>query len=51
MPTVYIETSIIGYLAARSAADLLFQARQELTLTLQTTDLRGHGVAVVCGAA
>ena len=31
MPTVYIETSIIGYLTARSAADLLFQARQELT--------------------
>jgi len=31
MPTVYIETSIVGYLAARSASDVIFQARQKLT--------------------
>jgi hypothetical protein len=31
MATVYIETSIIGYLTARSATDVIFQARQELT--------------------
>ena len=31
MATVYIETSIIGYLTARSRNDVIFQARQELT--------------------
>ena len=31
MSTVYIETSIIGYLTARSRDDVIFQARQELT--------------------
>ena len=31
MPTVYIETSIIGYLTARSGNDVIFLARQELT--------------------
>jgi hypothetical protein len=31
MATVYIETSIIGYLTARSASDIIFQARQKLT--------------------
>lgn len=31
MATVYIETSIIGYLTARSASDVVFQARQLLT--------------------
>lgn len=31
MATVYIETSIIGYLTARSATDVIFQARQLLT--------------------
>ena len=31
MASVYIETSIIGYLTARSAADVIFQARQQLT--------------------
>lgn len=31
MATVYIETSIIGYLTARSRHSLIFQARQELT--------------------
>lgn len=31
MASVYIETSIIGYLTARSATDVIFQARQELT--------------------
>ena len=31
MATVYIETSIIGYLTARSAGDVIFQARQQLT--------------------
>ena len=31
MATVYIETSIIGYLTARSASDVIFQARQKLT--------------------
>lgn len=31
MATIYIETSIIGYLTARSANDVIFQARQKLT--------------------
>ena len=31
MATIYIETSIIGYLTARSREDVIFQARQELT--------------------
>ena len=31
MASVYIETSIIGYLTARSRNDVIFQARQELT--------------------
>jgi hypothetical protein len=31
MATVYIETTIIGYLTSRSASDVIFQARQELT--------------------
>ena len=31
MATVYIETSIIGYLTARSVSDVVFQARQLLT--------------------
>lgn len=31
MATVYIETSIIGYLTARSRDAVIFQARQELT--------------------
>ena len=31
MATVYIETSIIGYLTSRSASDVIFQARQTLT--------------------
>ena len=31
MATIYIETSIIGYLTARSASDVVFQARQKLT--------------------
>jgi hypothetical protein len=31
MATVYIETSIIGYLTARSSRAVIFQARQELT--------------------
>ena len=31
MSTVYIETTIIGYLTARSRKDVIFQARQELT--------------------
>jgi hypothetical protein len=31
MATVYIETSIIGYLTARSASNVVFQARQLLT--------------------
>ena len=31
MATVYIETSIIGYSTARSASDVVFQARQLLT--------------------
>lgn len=31
MATVYIETSIIGYLTARSTGDVIFQARQKLT--------------------
>lgn len=28
---MYVETSIVGYLTARSASDVVFQARQELT--------------------
>jgi hypothetical protein len=31
MPTVYIETSIIGYLTARSSDAVIFLARQQLT--------------------
>ena len=31
MSAIYVETSIIGYLTARSASDVVFQARQELT--------------------
>lgn len=31
MATVYIETSIIGYLTARSSDAVIFQARQQLT--------------------
>lgn len=31
MSAVYVETSIIGYLTARSSSDVVFQARQELT--------------------
>ena len=28
---IYVETSIIGYLTARSGASVIFQARQQLT--------------------
>lgn len=31
MATIYIETTIVGYLTARFAGDVIFQARQELT--------------------
>jgi hypothetical protein len=31
MATIYIETTVVGYLTARSASDVIFQARQELT--------------------
>ncbi|NLS94514.1 MAG: type II toxin-antitoxin system VapC family toxin [Planctomycetaceae bacterium] len=31
MATIYIETTIIGYLTARSANDIIFLARQKLT--------------------
>ena len=31
MPTVYIETTIIGYLTARSRDAVIFLARQQLT--------------------
>lgn len=31
MATVYVETSIIGYLTARSGGSVIFQARQQLT--------------------
>jgi hypothetical protein len=31
MPRVYIETTIVGYLASRPRNDVIFQARQELT--------------------
>jgi hypothetical protein len=31
MSAIYIETSIVGYLTARSASDVVFQGRQELT--------------------
>ena len=31
MATVYVETSIIGYLTARSGDSIIFQARQQLT--------------------
>ena len=31
MATVYIETSIVGYLTARSREAVIFQARQQLT--------------------
>jgi hypothetical protein len=31
MSAIYVESSIVGYLTARSASDMVFQARQELT--------------------
>lgn len=31
MTSIYLDTSIIGYLTARSPADVIFQARQKLT--------------------
>ena len=31
MSAIYVETSIVGYLTARSAFDVVFQAREELT--------------------
>jgi hypothetical protein len=31
MSAIYVETSIVGYLTARSASDVVFQARQQLT--------------------
>jgi hypothetical protein len=31
MSAIYVETSIVGYLTARSASGVVFQARQELT--------------------
>jgi hypothetical protein len=31
MSAIYVETSIVGYLTSRSASDVVFQARQELT--------------------
>lgn len=31
MKTIYVETSIVGYLTVRSVKDVVFQARQELT--------------------
>ena len=31
MSAIYVETSIVGYLTARSVSDVVFQARQELT--------------------
>jgi hypothetical protein len=31
MAAIYIETTIVGYLTSRSASDVIFQARQELT--------------------
>ena len=31
MSAIYVETSIVGYLTARSASDVVFQGRQELT--------------------
>ncbi len=31
MASVYIETSIIGYLTSQLRADVIFQARQQLT--------------------
>ncbi len=34
MATIYIETSIIGYLTARSLESVIFQARQKLTRDL-----------------
>lgn len=31
MSAIYVETSIAGYLTARSATNVVFQGRQELT--------------------
>ena len=38
MASVYLETSIIGYLTARSSEAVIFRARQQLTRQCGTTN-------------
>ncbi len=44
MATVYIETSIIGYLTARSRHDVIFQARQALTRSWWESSREDYGL-------
>jgi hypothetical protein len=41
MSAIYVETSIVGYLTARSASDVVFQARQEFNASLVAESSRG----------
>ena len=42
MTTIYVETSIIGYMTARSSDTVIFQARQQLTRQWWSTARLNH---------
>ena len=42
MTTIYVETSIIGYMTARSSDAVIFQARQQLTRQWWNTSRLNH---------
>ena len=42
MTTIYVETSIIGYMTARSSDTVIFQARQQLTRQWWSTSRLNH---------
>jgi hypothetical protein len=46
MPRVYIETTIISYLASRPRNDVIFHARQELTRLWWETHRRQYEIVV-----
>jgi hypothetical protein len=46
MATVYVETSIVGYLTARSRDAVIFQARQELTRNWWQNRRRNYELAI-----